>query len=282
MSGIATGTALAIGLGVSGAASAAGSIAAGSEQAGAAKNAQNIEEQQFLQNQANEEPFINAGQGAVSTLSNLVSTPGQGLLTPWNQSFTPPTIQQAQEYPGYQFQLQQGENALQNSAAAKGTLLSGATAKGLINYGQQAGQSDYTNVYNQEFQNYLQNYQQFQQNQANTYNRLYGVSQLGAGATSTLGQQGVQSAANIGQQITNAGAATASGIAGATNAVSSTASTLSLLQLLQNYAGAPAASNYLGGPGTALWNPSTTNSSGYQPITPPTSSSGVLGTPPGY
>jgi hypothetical protein len=42
-----------------------------------------------------------------------------------------------------QFQLQQGNKAIQNSAAAHGNLLSGATLKGLQNYGQQTALNNY-------------------------------------------------------------------------------------------------------------------------------------------
>lgn len=44
---------------------------------------------------------------------------------------------------GMQFQLQQGTNALQNSAAARGMLQSGATLKALQNYGQQTALNNY-------------------------------------------------------------------------------------------------------------------------------------------
>jgi hypothetical protein len=44
---------------------------------------------------------------------------------------------------GMQFQLQQGTNALQNSAAARGLLQSGATLKALQNYGQNTALNNY-------------------------------------------------------------------------------------------------------------------------------------------
>lgn len=60
------------------------------------------------------------------------------------------TNQQALDYlqgtPGYQFDVQQGMNAVQNSAAASGTLNSGSTLKALEQYGQGMAQ----NVYSQQ------------------------------------------------------------------------------------------------------------------------------------
>jgi hypothetical protein len=47
------------------------------------------------------------------------------------------------ESPGYQFQLGEGTRAIENSAAARGGLNSGATLKALTSYGQNLADSDY-------------------------------------------------------------------------------------------------------------------------------------------
>jgi len=158
------------------------------------------QQSQFAQNQQNISPFVQAGQGATTSLANLMSVPGQGLLTPWTQQFEAPTLAQAEQQPGYQFTLQEGLKAMQNSAAARGGLLSGATQKALQGYGQQAATTNYQNVYNNLLNQYQMGYQQFQQNQANTYNRLLGLGQQGQNAAlglSQLGQQGTQNLAGI-------------------------------------------------------------------------------------
>ena len=266
MSTVAIGSIAAAGIG------ALGSGLAASTQAGAAENAQqlqaqeaqnalNFQEQQYNTEQQQAAPFLKAGTQAENTLSSLTSTPGQGLLTPWNQQFQAPTAAEAAATPGYQFQLQQGEDALQNSAAARGGLLSGGTAKSLDQYSQGLASTDYQQVYNNAFQNYLQNYNQFQTNQGNEYNRLAGLAGAGQQQVATSGQLGQQAAntnANInlttgaqqGQDIQNAGAATASGYAGGANAlgagVSGLAGQLSLMQLLNG--GGGGGSNYV--PGT--------------------------------
>ena len=252
MSGIATGTALAIGLGTSAAVGTAGSLLSGSEQAGAAEsaaqlqyqeqqNALNFQEQEWNQTQANEKPWLQAGQTALGTLSGLLSTPGQGLLTP----FQAPTAAQAAAYPGEQFQLQQGEQAIQRSAAAQGGLLSGGTAKSLNNYAQNVAQGDYQNVYNNAFNT-------FQSNQTNQFNRLAALAGYGQQTAQTLGSQGQSAASNVGnifltggaqqgQDIQNAAAATASGYTGAANALSGAGSNLSQLALLQQILGSTGA-----------------------------------------
>jgi hypothetical protein len=150
----------------------------------------------------------------------------------WNQEFQAPTAAQAAATPGYQFQLQQGETALQNSAAAKGGLLSGNTAEALDQYSQGLASTNYQQTYNNALGQYQTAYNQFQNNQANQYNRLAGIAGTGQTAAGQLNSAGQAAAGNvagisanagqqIGQSAQNAGAATASGYVGAANAINS-------------------------------------------------------------
>lgn len=150
-------------------------------------------------------------------------------FTQWTQQFQAPTAAQAGQYPGYQFQLQQGEQALANQASASGELGDSNYGRGLVNYAENAAQSDYSNVYNQAQQQYAQNYNIFNNNQNTQFNRLASLSGTGQTSTAQLNntnQQGasnigntlLQSGAQIGQQLNNAGAATASGYIGQGNA----------------------------------------------------------------
>src|SRR5208283_2917827 len=242
---------------------AAGSLFGSNTQANAANNAANLQynlgeqslgfqKQEYAQNQANQAPWLQAGGQALSSLSGLTSTPGQGLLAPFSQQFNAPTAAQAAQYPGYQFQLQQGQNAIQNSAAARGGLVSGNAATALNNYSQGAAQSDYTNVYNQAMQEYMNSFNIYNTNQANQYNRLANLAGLGQTAATTLGNQGQAAAGNVGnigatmggqvgQNINNAGAATASGYVGAANAAQGALSGIYGNQLLASLLGGQSA-----------------------------------------
>lgn len=271
---------MALGLG-SAAAGAIGSGVAASTQAGAAEqgqnlqateaqNALNFQEQEFQTQQQNEAPYVQAGGGAITSLSQLLNgTPGTttngvqegngGLLEPWTGQFSAPTAQQAEQTPGYQFTLGQGEQALQNSAAASGGLLTGGTLKGTTNYAEGLADTTYQQTYQNALQQYQTAYQQFQNNQSNTFNRLSGVAGTGQQATATLGNQGQAAASNVGninlttgaqqgQQINNAGAATASGYTGVANALtggaSNIAGALTLQQILAGQQGAGGVSGY--------------------------------------
>ena len=74
--------------------------------------------------------------------------------------FAAPSYQQAQEDPGYQFRLRQGQQALENSAAAKGMLRTGGTMKGLMDYNQAAASQEYDKAYGRALGEYQMGYGQ--------------------------------------------------------------------------------------------------------------------------
>lgn len=235
---------------------AAGAVGASSTQAGAAKSAAGLQyqlgEQQLQQNQnqfnttqANIAPWLQAGRQGLGSLSSLLSTPGQGLLTPWTQQFNAPTAAQAQATPGYQFMQGAGQGAIQNSAAAGGGLLSTGTQKTLDQYSQGLADTTYQQTYNNALTQYQQAYNIFQGNQTNEFNRLASLSGVGQTAATNLGQQsnqssqiGAQIAGNTGAQVGNSminmGAAQASGYAGVANALNGGVSSISQYALLNS------------------------------------------------
>ena len=188
-------------------------------------------------------------------VGNAQGTPATGsqvgygsLLQGFNQPFVAPTAATQQNDPGYQFRLQQGEQALQNSAAAQGGLLSGNTGQALEQYAQNYASNEYSNVYNRALTEYQQRYNIFQGNQANTFNRLAALAGAGQTATTQLGQLGQQGSANIanintstggqvGNSLQNAGAATASGYAGLANSVTGGIGNISQYALLSGLLG---------------------------------------------
>ncbi len=63
-------------------------------------------------------------------------------------NFQEPSLEDARNSPGYQFAFDQGQRAVQNSAAAKGTLLTGGTLKDLAQFGTGLADQTYGNVFN--------------------------------------------------------------------------------------------------------------------------------------
>ncbi len=202
------------------------------------QQALDFQKQQYNTSQANEAPYLQAGAGGLNALQYGLGTGGtangsgvgQGsLLQPYGQSFTAPTGLTEQNDPGYQARLQLGTDAIQRSAAARGGVLTGGTAKALDTYGQDYASNEYGNVYNRALNTFGTNFNAYNTGQANQYNRLAGLSGAGQATAAGMAQQGqaasnnvtsnlLQTGQNVGQQINNAGAATASGYVGAANA----------------------------------------------------------------
>lgn len=201
-------------------AGAAGSLIGGSIAGGASKQAAQIQADaqvkaaniaaqtqmnMFNTEVANEQPFIKAGQGAVGQLSQALA-PG-GSLT---QNFS---LSDLQTDPGYLFDLQQGNQAVQRSAAAGGTLNSGGTLKAIANYTTGLASNEITNAFNR-----------YTTNQTNQYNRLSGLAGIGSNAAGLLDQSGTQIANSLAttqaQTAVGAGNAQAAGVVGGANALS--------------------------------------------------------------
>jgi len=125
-----------------------------------------------------------------------------GYLT---QTFNP-TQQQLENYPGYQFQLSQGDLALNSANSAGGSALSGAAMKNLMSFNQGLAASNYSNYFNQ-----------FQTQQNNIFDRLNSIATRGQNAAGNLGTAGTQLGTGIAQAQAGAAGSIAGGIAGASN-----------------------------------------------------------------
>lgn len=135
----------------------------------------------------------NAAAGTQATEASLLD--GTGASTGANTAFN--------NYlgsTGYNFQLDQGTRALTGSAAAKGILNSGSTAKALEGYGQNLGAS--------YFNNYLGQLGNLNGQQTNSATQ-------GQNAVSAAAQAGTQGGVAAGTAM-NQGIAGAAGVAGGT------------------------------------------------------------------
>lgn len=165
-----------------------------------------FQKQQYADTLAREAPYQAAGTQALSKLTDL-------------PAFQAPTASDMTSDPGYQFRLQEGQKAIERSAAAKGGVLNPATSKALTDYSQGEASQDYNNIYSQRFGEYNNNLNQLQS--------LAGVGQTANSAANTSGQNTANQSSSIlntsatqqGQDAQNAGAARASGYVGGANAI---------------------------------------------------------------
>lgn len=132
-------------------------------------------------------------------------SPGFGSLT---KSFTQQDFLNNLD-PGYQWQLQQGQQGILNGAAAGSGALSGPALKSLMAFNQGMAATGYNDAFSR-----------FNTQQNNIYSRLSGIANLGQNAAANTGQSGVALTGQMGQNIVGAGQATASGQVGIANAIS--------------------------------------------------------------
>jgi hypothetical protein len=150
------------------------------------------------------EPFRQGGlQGMNALLTAYGLQPGDN--SGWAmKDYTPSDLTTD---PSYQWRLNQGQQALERSAAAKGGLESGGFMKDLTNYAQGAASQEYGNAYNR----YMQN----RTSKVNNLQSLAGVGQTATGADTNSTQN---TANNVSNLTTQGGNALASGIVGGANA----------------------------------------------------------------
>lgn len=165
----------------------------------------------YEQNRKDQEPWRKAGEVALGQLGTGLKAGGE-----FNRNFT---AKDFQSDPGYGFRQSEGQKAIDNSAAARGSSLSGATLKALTRYGQDTASAEYQNSYSR-----------WNNDTSNRFNRIAGVAGVGQQAVNQIGAYGQQTASNVAQGNMNtannvasntiqAGNARASGYVGTANAI---------------------------------------------------------------
>lgn len=100
--------------------------------------------------------------------------------------------------PGYAFRLSQGNDALEKSAAMKGTLKSGQFLKDLMNFNQGLASQEYGTAYDR-----------YMNNRSSKYNMLASLAGLGQTTAGTLGNYGLNTANTMGNNWNSLGDASA-------------------------------------------------------------------------
>lgn len=165
----------------------------------AQRESNELQKEMYDQNRADMQPWREAGMGALSQLSTGIQPGGE-----FNRNFQHSDFQAD---PGYAFRQAEGQKAIDNSAAARGSTLSGATLKALTRFGQDTASSEYQNSYNR-----------WNNDVSNRFNRISGVAGTGQQATQQIGQYGQSTASNIAQGNMNTANNVASNTIGAGNA----------------------------------------------------------------
>jgi len=124
--------------------------------------AQDAAEGRYQQTRTDMMPYMEAGTNALGPQQDLLGLNGQEAADKAMGNF--------QASPGYQYQLEQGIRAIDNSASAKGMLNSGSRMKALQDRGNSLAAQDFGTY----------------------YNRLAGLAGLGQNAAAGVGNTGTQ------------------------------------------------------------------------------------------
>lgn len=193
------------------------SAISGNRQASAANRAARLQSQAGAQARADLAPWRAAGEAALDETSALMGLSGEEAQTDAYGRF--------ETSPDYQFRFDEGVNAIDASASARGGLFSGNTGRALAEYGQGLASTEYGNY----------------------INRLFSLSGAGQNAAAGQGVASMQTANNQGQSLMAAGQAKAAGAIGVGNAITSGISNQLYYQGLQRPAlQAPHNSSYWG------------------------------------
>lgn len=206
--------------------SAAGS--AGKTQANAQLQAAQMQQQQNQQNIANLSPYNFNGQASLPNLNSQYGNTQQALGNAYQnvQNNIPKPMTQAQlvQTPGYQFNLNQGLQAVQNSNAAHGLGISSNALNSAAQFATGLADSAYQNQFNNLqsiYGDYNNQFSNAYNMQNSLYNQAYGPAALGESAAAQSGALGNQAALNAGTNIAGSGASLASGMVGGANALNS-------------------------------------------------------------
>lgn len=204
---------------------AAGSAYAGSQSAKGQENAANTQRGMFNTINGQEQPFMQAGYGATGKLNELLGTGGDSTAADYGSLDKPFTSQDYlnNQDPGYQFQLQTGEQALRNADTPGVGSLSGSALKDLMTFNQGMASTGYQNAFNR-----------YQTQNNNTFARLSGIAGLGQNAASNTGTAGTSLGTGIAQAQGGAANALASGTLGVTGSLAGGSNTLAGLMYLNN------------------------------------------------
>ena len=156
-------------------------------QAGAARDATGLQREQYNQTRTDNMPAMEARNRSLARMQELL---GIGGGSGAQRSLSGADVMAE---PGYQFGLQQGQQALDRSATARGMRNSGAALMAASRYGNDYGSTKYQDAWNRQ-----------QGERTNQFNQLASVAGMGQTASNQVGAAGAQFANNAGNNMMNA------------------------------------------------------------------------------
>lgn len=167
-------------------------------QAGAADRATQLSKEQYDSTVERNKPFVSGGTTAFNALLERLGLSGNTAAPGYGSFGKAPTAEQVQAEPGYQFGLDQGQQAINRNLNARGMTNSGAQIKAAARFGTDYAGTQYNNAFNRN-----------QSAQQQAYNQLGNVANIGQNAANNTGQAGANYATQAGANMIGAGNANA-------------------------------------------------------------------------
>ena len=152
----------------------------------AQREAQAFQQKQSDQARADREPWRAQGVNKLAELGQRTA-PGGDLMRSFGMA-------DFQKDPGYEFRQAEGMKGINNSAAARGSLLSGAALKAASRYNQDFASNEFGNASNR-----------FVTNQTNQFNRLASLADVGQVAANQNASGSMQLGSSVGNALMNTG-----------------------------------------------------------------------------
>jgi hypothetical protein len=191
---------------------------AAQQQADAEKQAAMLQEQQYEQTRQDLLPFMTAGSSVLPQLTAWQPKAQDALTQAAAEAKGAIPGQMTEDWlkqqPSYQWNLSQGLKAMQNSAAARGLGVSGASLRGAAQWGTGLADSTYKSAWDmaqQRWSDLNQNFSNIYNQMDQGYKQLQSTASLGEDAAARSGSIGQAGAAAAGQNIAGAGQAQAAG-----------------------------------------------------------------------
>jgi hypothetical protein len=183
---------------------------AANRQEAAARRAAQQQLEMYQQTRSDLMPWQQAGRVGLNELMMRLGLQGDRTNANFGQLTHQFGLSDFQESPAYQFNLQQGKQALDKAAAARGRFYNPSTLQDIAKFSQGLASNEYQNA----FSNY-------QTNMGNIWNRLFALSGTGQNAAAQQGAFGSNAANAAGAYGTQGANAAAAGMIGMGNALTS-------------------------------------------------------------
>lgn len=167
-------------------------------QSAAAKRADQTQRYMYDTTRADNMPALEARNSALAEMRRLLGIGADGKPGEMSSQLT---AQQVQAEPGYQFGLQQGQQALQRAQTARGMSNSGQALTAAARYGNDYATTKFGDAWNR-----------LEQGRTNQFNRLSTTAGMGSAGAGTVAAAGQNAANNIAANALGVGNARAASI----------------------------------------------------------------------